>query len=1068
MTERFKKVTKVLALAGALALFPTVMLAFEKSSNETTENKASVNDITKETNARAVPTGVSKYDFKKDIMPIFDEYCYVCHIKKDKGGVRITDLDPDMVNGEDAQKWYGMLDVLNLGDMPPEEDDQPTDKEKAILIDWLTTELKHAAQVKKGEVSTIIRRLNKEQYTNTVKELLGVEVDFGKELPDDGLSHEGFKNNGETLGMSSLHIDYYMKIAREALDKAIVSGDAPEIYRFKTSLGSGISKVSGKAGLGYQSVPIPKSDYLLESLPPEGKSFKAKARIFETAYGFNDFKKTDSLYDTFYVDMRGSNKKRFLMQKNGMVLKSSVPHVEKAAKIWQGPAPNLKIIMRDFPKEGNFIVKVEASRAPAIPENSGPMMPIPNYQALSSYDEKKDQVKAPSGAIVIDARKPKKKKDLNINKFYVHSKGSKTMAQYDIKVSESGLYQLDAVYAAQDSRPLEFYVNKEKQPGVLRNKTGSWGKLKVFPELVLKMNKGKNSIKVDRRSGAFPHIRAFVLTKLKENDKKSLAFLNKDKPKDITMEAEPKQYPWIRPFIGNRLDDGMEYATFDKAQKVTAPYGKSQVLTFKGRLENMPLPVIDKNDKTFLANMAVLGVWNDAFAMNNSDAGAPVLIKSIEFEGPYFESWPPQSHKNIFIDSASKNNKEQYTREIISNFMKKAFRRTPKTEEVERLVSFWKKNHQEFPSYEESIKAVLLPILCSPHFLYMAEPTKEKRARLDEFQLASRLSYFLWNTMPDPELLNLAEKGQLKQNLTAQVKRMIRDPKSFEFSKAYTEQWLEINRLESIGINISMYPNYTRFVKEDMAKETYHFFHEVLTKNLSIKNFIDSDFVMVNQNLAQFYGIKDVYGSEFRAVQVPRSMNRGGLLSQGSFLTGHSSGEDSHPIKRGVWLIEKILDNPPPEPPPNIPLPDPEDPEFAKLTVKQQLEKHRDKASCKNCHMKIDPWGVAFEQYDAIGLMRTQIKSKRGPSKDVDAKSILPDGSKVEGISGLKKHLLEKEVDGLNRGVVKHLLSYALGRSLNFTDDEDIKKILKKVKDNNYQMHSVIESIVTSELFTMR
>ncbi|MCM8529489.1 MAG: DUF1592 domain-containing protein [Lentisphaeraceae bacterium] len=1066
MTERFKKISRAIAIAGSISLLPVVLLAFDQKSPAESA-KTSTNELETVKKAQAVPTGVSKYDFKKDIMPIFDEYCYTCHIKKDKGGVRITDLDPDMVNGPDAQKWYGMLDVLNLGDMPPEEDDQPTDKQKAVLIDWLTTELKHAAQMKKGEVSTIIRRLNKEQYTNTVQELLGINLDFGKQLPDDGLSHEGFKNNGETLGMSSLHIDYYMKIARQALDKAIVSGDAPEIYRFKTTIGTNISKEKGRPGLGYQSVSIDKKDYLLEALNPEGKNFKAKAHIFETAYGFNDFKKTDTLYDTFYLDMRGSNKKRFSIEKRGMVLKSSVPHVERAAQIWQGPAPNLKVIMRDFPKEGDFIVKVEASRAPVIPEKLGPMLGIEKEKALISYDDKSDKVTAPHGAIIIDARKPARHKGLNINKKYIHTKGGKTSAQYEIQVPESGIYQMDAVYAARDSRPLEVIVNKAKQEKVLGGKTGDWNRLKAFPALVLEMKKGKNTVKLERKEGAFPHVRSLVFTKLDDKSKNAVAFINKDKPIQPVEEKEVKEYPWIRAFFGNRLDDGMEYATFDRAQKVTAPYGESQVLTFKGRLEDLPLPVIDLNDKTFLANMAVLGVWNDAFANNSSDSGAPVLIKSIEFEGPYLESWPPKSHKGIFIDSENKNNKEQYTREIVSNFMSKAFRRAPKTAEVERLVSFWKKNFKEHNSYEESIKEILLPILCSPHFLYMAEPAKEKNTQLNDYQLASRLSYFLWNTMPDSELLQLAEKGELKNNLSAQVKRMIQDPKSFEFTRTFTHQWLEMNRLESIAININMYPNYNRFVKEDMAKETYHFFHEVLTKNLSILNFIDSDFVMLNQNLAQFYGIKDVYGSEFRPVAVPRSMNRGGLLSQGSFLTGHSSGEDSHPIKRGVWLIEKLLDNPPPEPPPNVPLPDPEDPTLASLTKKQQLEKHRDKASCRNCHKKIDPWGVAFEQYDAIGKFRTEIKARQG-SQPVDSKSTLPNGTEIEGIDGLKDYILKNAKGGLNRGVVKHLLSYALGRSLNFTDDQGIKEIVKKVKDNDYRMHSVIESIVTSELFTQR
>ena len=322
--------------------------------------------------------------------------------------------------------------------------------------------------------------------------------------------------------------------------------------------------------------------------------------------------------------------------------------------------------------------------------------------------------------------------------------------------------------------------------------------------------------------------------------------------------------------------------------------------------------------------------------------------------------------------------------------------------------------------------------------------------------------------MPDSRLLELAQKAELKKHLTSETKRMLQDPKAFNFSEAYSDQWLDIQRLDNIGINISMYPTFTRYVKEDMAKETHHFFHEVLTKNMSVMNFIDSDFVMINQNLAQFYNIPDIKGSEFRKVAVPRSKQRGGLLSQGSFLTGHSSGEDSHPIKRGVWLIEKITDNPPPEPPPNVPVPDPEDPEFAKLTKKQQLEKHRDNASCRDCHRKIDPWGVPFEQYDAIGQLRDKIITKRRKTMPVDANSTLNNGTDLKGISGLKKYLLENEQDNVNRGVTKHLLAYALGRSLSFTDDSELNKILDKSKASGYKMHSIIEGIVTSKLFTQR
>ncbi|MCM8533710.1 MAG: DUF1592 domain-containing protein [Lentisphaeraceae bacterium] len=1011
----------------------------------------------------------SQYNFQKDIMPIFEKYCTSCHgPEKKKGGVRITDLDPDFVKGPDANKWYGMLDVMNLGEMPPKKKDQPTDEERRKIIDWLTVELKYATQVKSGDTKTIMRRLNKQQYTNSLKELLDVDVNFGKELPSDGLSHEGFTNNGETLTMSTLHMDYYMKIAREALDKAIVTGDAPEIYKFKTTISKNISSVKGKASLGYQSIAIPKSDYLLEELVPKDKTFKATAHKFQTQFSFTNNpkssgnKNTNSLYDSFYIDMRGSNKKRFSIEKEGMLLKSSLPHVEKAAQVWQGPAPNLKVIMRDFPKEGNFRVTIQAAKAPMQEQKLKYFTPK-DKETKIQFESKTLKLSKAKDSIVIDARKPHKQKGLNINKKYVHTKKGPTYIAYKFNIPKNGLYQLDAVYAAREKRPQFLKIGTTNIDYALGSLTGSWDKLEAKAVAVVSLYKGERELYLKNTKGPIPHIHSFILTPISPDDPLQSSF------KQATQGGVKvaKNDPYLRVFMGNRLDDGMEYKTFDEPQKVTAPVGTVQTLHFHGRLEDMPLPVIDKNDNTFLANMALFGVWNDSFVTQGKDSGSPVYIKSLEFEGPYYESWPPQSHKNIFISSKNKNNKEVYTREILTHFMTKAFRRPPASKELDRLVSFWKQNHQDFPTYEDSIKELLVAVLCSPNFLYIAEPEEKPSAQISEFNLASRLSYFLWNSMPDERLLELASKNKLRESLSAEVKRMLKDPKVMRLSEAFSDEWLDLHRLNNVGINISMYPAFTRFVKEDMAKETHHFFHEVLTKDLSIMNFIDSDFLMLNQNLAQFYNIPKVYGSKFRRVSVPRNKRRGGLLSQGSFLTGHSSGEDSHPIKRGVWLIEKIIDNPPPEPPPNVPLPDPEDPELAKLTKKQQLEKHRDNASCRDCHRKIDPWGVPFEQYDAVGKLRAKIITKKG-TMPVDAQSDLINGTIIKGVDDLKKYIIENEKNSVNRAVTKHLLSYALGRSLSFTDDESLSGILEHVRKNNYKMQAVVEGIVNSKLFNQR
>ena len=975
-----------------------------------------------------------------------------------------------MVNGEDGDKWYGMLDVLNLGDMPPEDEPQPTDAERRKIVDWLTFELKYASSIKASDVKPILRRLNKQQYTNTLKELLQIDMDFGKDLPNDGLSHEGFANNGETLTMSTLHMENYMKIARQALDKAIVIGDPPKIHRFKTSFGKNISKEKGKVGLGYQSLPLLKSDYLLQALAPEKKSFDAKQHIFKTNFSFNnsagtkgEIESSKSLYDTFYVDMRGSNRKRFRMVEDGIILQSSVPHIEKAAKIWQGPAPNLKVVMRDFPNSGNFRITVEASKAPFIAE-APKYLSLQTGQPVAKFDSKTTKASAIPGSIIIDAKKPFKHKNLSLNTNFVHTQKTPTEASYKVKI-KPGIYQLDVVYAAESKRPLNLKINNFTIQNAISSITGSWYDLKIFSEAALKIDTKEITLSF-KSKGSIPHINSFIFSPIDpiSNLAKKLEETLKGKNPNLA-----KYNPYIKVFMGSRLDDGMEYKTFDKPQKVTGLYGNSQKLHFYGRLEDMPLPAIDKNDTTFLANMALFGLWNDSFSKTGKEQGEPVLIKSVEFEGPYFESWPPESHTNIFFDSPNSSVKEIYTKEILEKFISKAFRRKAKANEINRLLNFWKNNRKDYSTYEESVKELLVAVLCSPNFLYITEKEINTESKLlDDFQLASRLSYFLWNSMPDERLLDFAKKNKLKENLSAEVPRMLKDPKALNFSKAYSEQWLDLHRLNDIGINISMYPSFTRYIKEDMTKETQFFFHEVLTGNMSIMNFVDSDFVMINQNLAQFYGIPNVKGSEFRNVSLPRSMQRGGLLSQGSFLTGHSSGEDSHPIKRGVWLIEKITDNPPPEAPPNVPIPNPEDPEFAKLSKKQLLEKHRDNASCRDCHRKIDPWGVPFEEYDAVGLLRKQIVTKKNKRFAVDSKSVLSNGQKINGIAELKEYILKYEADNVNRSVTKHLLSYALGRSLSFTDDDELNKILDKSKQNGYKIQSIIEGIVTSKLFTER
>jgi hypothetical protein len=281
--------------------------------------------------------------------------------------------------------------------------------------------------------------------------------------------------------------------------------------------------------------------------------------------------------------------------------------------------------------------------------------------------------------------------------------------------------------------------------------------------------------------------------------------------------------------------------------------------------------------------------------------------------------------------------------------------------------------------------------------------------------------------------------------------------------QAFSYEWLRLDRHQTMDVNVQKYEDYTRFVKEDMLKETYEFINYVLEEDLSILNFIDSDFAILNQNLAEFYGIDEVKGNEFRAVQLKANENRGGLLSQGSFLTGHSDGVQAHTIKRAVWLKEKILGEHPPPPPPNVPQLDPDTPGFEQLTLKEQLFLHRNKASCMDCHQKIDPYGVVFENYDAVG--RYQLMAK---DKPIDSKSELPDGTKIEGIAGIKDYILKLKKDNFTKTLVENLFAYALGRDIGFEDEKEIKYIVEEVIADDYRFRTVLEQIILSPSFSKK
>ena len=1005
---------------------------------------------------RAARAADPTLDYARDIEPLLAKYCFKCHgDRRQKGDMQLNVLDPEMKARADAEGWHAALDVINAGEMPPEDEDQLTVEERRRVVAWLTTSLRAAADRQKGERAVVLRRLTRAQYTNSLQDLLGVSIDFAQTLPEDGKAKNGFSNNGEVLQASPLHLDNFQKIARMGLEQAI-AGEKPAVTHYRVTFGKGLGKgkVAGRTG-GYQSVPLNPEDFTVEVLedgqPGDGGSDEQR-------------RARERIQRKISVGLRGSGQDRFRAVDEGMILLSALPHKEKVPKAWQGPSPNLKLEMqRVWPEQGDFVMRVKASRGYVPPLRKQLLVQVDDATPAARWEQ--NRLAAPDGAIVVAASASDQRKNLVADGDFLRPsdvpKESKARVRVDLPAD--GFYQVDLVHPP---------VNPDAMPSVRLRAAGHH--LDQRPQLtpeqlreprlttalgVIGMRKGRHHLEVGGKFFlGFSHL---VVTPLPASHPQVQRLTQAGRAQE---EAVAALTPSIRALIGTRTDDGMDYTTFDDAQDVTAPIGAAATYEFFGRLENLPIPEPESGDKEVLSGFLLLGVWNDHLVKSAKETGPPLLIESIEFEAPYLTAWPPKSHTDIFFDSETRSDDEAYTREVLRRFVSRAFRRPATDDEVARYLGFWRQIRGDYARYEDSVQEVLVAVLCSPEFLYLCEPADEvgEDGALPDWMLANRLSYFLWNGPPDDALRADADAGRLRGGLAEHAERMLDDPRAGRFLRRFAYEWLRMDRHDGMTINVDEHPDYTRFVKRDMKEETFAFFDVVFGEDLPLSTLVDADFAMLNQNLAEFYGVPDVYGAHFRKVAVPASMpeRRCGLLSQGSFHVGHSDGTEPHPIKRAVWLKARLLGDEPPPPPPNVPDLDPETPGFDKMTLKQKIESHRDKDSCRDCHAGIDPYGFVFERMSAVG--RFQPKRK---GVEVDATSTLPDGHEVDGLAGIRAYLVDHAKDDFARSLVEHLFAYALGREVGFADEAELDDLLEQVRRDGYRARAVVRSIVTSPSF---
>ncbi|MBM79589.1 MAG: hypothetical protein CMJ78_03220 [Planctomycetaceae bacterium] len=510
-------------------------------------------------------------------------------------------------------------------------------------------------------------------------------------------------------------------------------------------------------------------------------------------------------------------------------------------------------------------------------------------------------------------------------------------------------------------------------------------------------------------------------------------------------------------------------------RKILKASDKEQIVDFIGNIEDFPLGKKDgyyngsgSHNVTHLSAY----IWNTTQAKSKitkksqlDEIDEPLIeVKAVEFEGPLLEGYPSQIAKDLLPEFEADADEATMARTALERFIPRAYRRQVTDEEISHAVKTFNDFREFTGDFKAAMRSTMAMLLISPKFIYLVEPSPDdSRARkLNSFELATRLSYFLWGSMPDDELRALATSGELLNPdvLKAQVTRMRNDARFKRFVKHFSAQWLGLDAMDHVAVNPKVHPNFSDDIRENLRAETLAFGEHVFVNDLSCRNFIQSDFAMLNQVVAQHYGIPDVYGHEFRPVSLKPNEHRGGVLTQGSFSIIGSDGTDSNPIYRGVWLRKRLFADPPPPPPPGAPPLNKEDPDLSRLSLKQQIEAHRKAATCARCHNQIDPWGVAFENYDATGRWRTQQAQVM-----FDATSKLPDGEVVAGMAGLKKYLLEKRSSTLAEALTRRMSAYALGRELEFSDIEMVKTLASRFEKSGFKASHLIEGIVTSDAF---
>jgi hypothetical protein len=504
-------------------------------------------------------------------------------------------------------------------------------------------------------------------------------------------------------------------------------------------------------------------------------------------------------------------------------------------------------------------------------------------------------------------------------------------------------------------------------------------------------------------------------------------------------------------------------ATLDFCVVATDVVDRRQGAAFRNALASRGGYIFTHSSETLLLNPNAPQMFDD----KGNGLFSTVILDWVEWEGPLVSEAEKSLRKGLVpSDDAT----PEAVAEHLQRFAERAWRRSVKPEELEEYLKSYRSERDAGETLTDAYRVAMQGVLTSRHFIYLVEGDTVAREQLTEPELASRLSYFLWSSMPDDELFTAAKRGTLNgDGLKKEVDRLMADGKINRFIDDFSRQWMQLHRVGMFPPDKKLYPNYDAWLEESMRNEPVEFFREMLVKNNPIDGFLDSDWTMANARLCDFYGLPEPKTGDFQRVSLKPEDRRGGLLTMGASLGLTSDGTRHRPVHRGVWLSEVILGRTPPPPPANVPAIEPNPPESPKATLRDKLEAHRNDANCASCHAKIDPLGLAWDNYDAIGQWRTREKVAAGVGEDplIDPSGVMSDGRTFKDAADFKRLLLEDR-DTVARAFIEHLCTYGLRRVLTVDDEDELNAIQTEAKKSDYRIKDIVRSVALSDLMRKR